>query len=202
MKSLNKKLPKIPIDNFVDPLINNGIDGFKGFDSAHSVALKYMELFNEDSSKAINRVIKEHCYKTGISNASTTFATAFLAPVAITANLASTMLLQVRMISVIAILHGKDPKDRTIQNEIMSCLTLDKATQDSGSVIKKKVSSDLLVATSEALAQQVLLKTTKKSMVHQSKYLPLFGTIIGTAYDFYTTNSVGYFAHKRFSTPS
>ncbi|MET0331124.1 MAG: EcsC family protein [Dyella sp.] len=130
-------------------------------------------------------------------------------PVAITANVASVMYVQLRMITAIAYLGGHDPKEDRVKALAFACLTGNAAVdilKDAGIAVVGKVainsvkgiSGATLLKINKAVGFRLLTKFGSTGIINLGKAVPILGGLVGGAFDSVTTNTVGNFTRNLF----
>jgi hypothetical protein len=97
------------------------LNGIPGLDSAGKMAQKYMALDGTLHEKA-NSLIRSQNIKAGTSGFITGIGGLMTLPVAIPANLASILYIQIRMIAAIARLGGYDLREDKVKTMVFICL--------------------------------------------------------------------------------
>ncbi|MNF94688.1 EcsC protein family protein [compost metagenome] len=131
-------------------------------------------------------------------------------PVAIPANLASVIYIQLRMIAAIAIMNGHDVKDDKVRSFVYASLCGNAAKdilKDVGIVVGKKMaeqglkklSGEVIKKINQQVGFRLLTKFGSKGVVNLSKAIPLVGGITGAVFDGVSTNVIGNTAKKIFA---
>jgi len=130
-------------------------------------------------------------------------------PVAIPANIASVMYVQIRMIAAIAYMGGYDIKDDRVKSLVYVCL-LGNASKDILKELGINIGTKLAKSAIEKISGQVILKINQtvgfrlvtkfgtKGVINLGKAVPLVGGIIGGAMDLSSTNIMGNVARDTF----
>lgn len=130
-------------------------------------------------------------------------------PVAIPANLASVMYVQIRMIAAIAHMGGHDLKNDKVKSLVYACLAGNAAKdilKDIGIVVGtklttqaiKNISGKTIVAINQKVGFRLLTKFGEKGVVNMGKAVPVVGGIIGGTFDSVATNIIGSIARDTF----
>ncbi|CUI84521.1 EcsC protein family [Achromobacter xylosoxidans] len=131
-------------------------------------------------------------------------------PVAIPANIASVLFVQVRMIAAIAHLGGYDVKNDKVKTLVYACLVANSAKdilKDVGVAVGNKLALNAVKAMSgKTLAEinkrvgfKLFTKFGEKGIINLGKAVPLLGGLIGGSFDAYTTNTIGNVARDTFT---
>lgn len=185
----------------------NGL-GVVGMDSAIDLAEDYSK--QEGSlTEQINSLIRWQNTKSVTSGFLSGLGGIITLPVAIPANIASVMYVQIRMIAAIAHMCGYDLKDDKVKTLVYTCLAGNGAKdilKSTGVVIGTKMSTNLIksisretiTAINKAVGFRLLTKFGEKGAINLGKAIPLVGGVIGGTFDGVSTNIVGNVARDAF----
>lgn len=207
-KTENKKLNQGMIMDALDYGYEKALNGIPGFDSAEDMAKDFINN-GDDSIENCNSLIRWQISKAGASGFVTGLGGLITMPVAIPANIASVMFVQVRMIAAIAYMGGYDLKNDRVKSLVYLCMVGSGAAdilKDIGIVIGKKmtvqmiknISGKTITAINQKVGFRLLTKFGEKGAVNLGKTVPLLGGIIGGAFDSVTTNTIGNVARDTF----
>jgi len=182
--------------------------GIPGLDSAGETARKYMIREGTLYEKA-NSLIRRQNTKAGTSGFITGMGGLLTLPVAIPANIASVLYIQIRMIAAIAHMGGYNLRDDKVKTLVYMCLVGNFAKdiiQEAGIILGTKITTRVIEGISErsilAVNQRVgfrLLSTYgAKGAIDIGKAIPLIGGVIGGTIDIVTTNIIGNVARNIF----
>jgi len=203
-----KKLDQGIIMKALDFAYDKAVNGIPGFDSAQEMAENYIAKGGKKIDM-VNSLIRWQITKAGTSGFLSGLPGVIAMPVTIPANLASVIYIQVRMIAAIAYIGGYDIKDDKVKTLVYACMAgngVKDVIKDVGIVIGKKVATNALKnisgKTISAINQKVgfklLTKFGEKGAINFGKAIPIFGGIIGGAFDSVTTNTIGNIARNIF----
>lgn len=203
-KELNQGMIMKALDYAYDKAIN----GIPGFDSAQEMAENYMSNSN-DQIKNCDSLIRWQNTKAGTSGFLTGLGGLITMPVAIPANLASVMYVQIRMIAAIAHMGGHDLRDDRVKSLVYVCMAGNGAKdilKDIGIVVGQKLSQKMIAnisgktitAINQKLGFRLLTKFGQKGAINLGRAVPLIGGIIGLTFDSVTTNIIGNTARRTF----
>ncbi|MHC1655855.1 EcsC family protein [Stenotrophomonas riyadhensis] len=192
----------------LDFAYDKAVNGVVGMDSASEIAESYMKVEGSKIDQA-NSLIRWQNTKAGTSGFLTGLGGIIVMPVAIPANIASVMYVQVRMIAAIAHLGGHDLKDDRVKALVYACLTGNAAKdimKDVGIVVGRKltenaiknVSGKTITAINQKVGFRFLTKFGEKGVINLGKAIPLVGGIVGATFDSVTTNIIGNIARDTF----
>ncbi|HAV3582289.1 EcsC family protein [Acinetobacter baumannii] len=189
---------------------DKAVNGVVGLDSAYDLAENYKKtddgLYNQ-----VNSLIRWQNTKAGTSGFITGLGGIITLPVAIPANVASVMYVQIRMIAAIAHMGGHNLNDDRVRSLVFVCLTGNAAKdilKDVGIVVGKKlaenaiknISGKTITAINKKVGFRLLTKFGEKGAINLGKTIPLFGGIVGATFDSITTNTIGNIARDTFIT--
>lgn len=204
----NEKLNQGMILKFLDYAYEKAVNGVPGFDSAQEMAENYMNN-DKDPVTNCNSLIRWQISKAGTSGFVTGLGGLITMPIAIPANLASVMYVQIRMIAAIAHMGGYDLRDDRVKTLVYLCMVGNGAkdiTKNVGIVIGTKMTTSLVKSISgktiavinQRVGFRLLTKFGEKGAINLGKAIPLVGGIIGGSFDSVTTNTIGNIARKLF----
>lgn len=186
------------------------VNGVAGLDSAYDLANDYMKT-NDSLYNQANSLIRWQNTKAGTSGFLTGLGGIITLPIAIPANVASVMYVQIRMIAAIAHMGGHNLNDDRVRSLVFVCLTGNAAKdilKDIGIVVGKKIaqnsikniSGKTITAINQKVGFRLLTKFGEKGVINLGKAIPLLGGVIGASFDSVTTNTVGNIARDTFIT--
>lgn len=195
----------------LDWAYEKSVNGVAGLDSAVELAEDYI---NEGGSpcEQANSLIRWQNTKAATSGFITGLGGVLTLPIAIPANVASVLYVQVRMIAAIAHIGGYDLKNDKVKTLVFSCLVANSAKdvlKDIGIAVGNKlamnaikgISGKTIVEINKKVGFKLLTKFGEKGVVNLGRAVPLLGGIIGGSFDAYTTNAVGNIARDTFVAP-
>lgn len=185
----------------------NGL-GVVGMDSAIDLAEDYSKQEGQ-LVEQINSLIRWQNTKSVTSGFVTGLGGIITLPVAIPANVASVMYVQIRMIAAIAHMCGFDVKDDRVKTIVYACLTGNAAVdilKNAGVVIGTKMSTQLIKSISfetikainKAVGFRLVTKFGEKGVINLGKAVPVVGGIISGTIDGVSTNTIGNIARNTF----
>jgi len=184
------------------------LNGVPGLDSAGEIAQKYMAQEGTLHEKA-NSLIRWQNAKAGTSGFITGIGGLMTLPVAIPANLASVLYIQIRMIAAIAHLGGYNLREDKVKTMVYICLVGNFAKdiiQEAGIMFGTKltvravesISERSLLAINQRVGFRLLSTYGAKGAINLGKAVPLVGGLIGGLIDTFTTNLIGNIARNAF----
>ena len=187
---------------------DKAVDGLPGMGSAIELAEDYLKDVGTKTDK-INSLIRWQNTKAGTSGFLTGLGGIITLPIAIPANVASVMYVQIRMIAAIAHMGGHDLSDDRVKSLVFVCLTGNAAKdilKDVGIVVGKKlaenaiknISGKTITAINQKVGFRLLTKFGEKGIINLGKTIPLLGGVVGATFDSVSTNTVGNIARNTF----
>jgi len=197
------------IKDALDWAYEKSINGVAGLDSAVELAEGYKD--NKDPAyEQANSLIRWQNTKAATSGFVTGLGGIITLPVAIPANIASVLFVQVRMIAAIAHLGGYDVKNDKVKTLVYACLVANSAKdilKDVGVAVGNKlalnavkaISGKTLIEINKRVGFKLFTKFGEKGIINLGKAVPLLGGLIGGSFDAYTTNTIGNVARDTFT---
>lgn len=196
------------IERMLDWAYEGALTGIPGMDSAYEMADNFLTK-HESTDQAINSLIRWQNTKAATSGFLTGLGGIITLPVAIPANIASVMYVQIRMIAAIAHMKGHDLKDDQVKTFVFVCLTGQSASgilrtagiQAGNSLAKqviKKIPGEAIKAINKKVGFRLVTKFGQKGVVNLGKAIPIAGGLIGGTVDGVGTSIVGKTAKKVF----
>jgi hypothetical protein len=156
-----------------------------------------------------NSLIRWQNAKAGTSGFVTGLGGLLTLPVAIPANLASVLYIQIRMIAAIAHMGSYDLRDEKVKTLVYMCLVGNFAKdilQETGirlgtkftAMAIERISEKSLLLINQRVGFRLLTTSSTKGMINLGKSVPLVGGIIGGSIDVAATNTIGNMARNTF----
>lgn len=201
-------LTESKITQLLDWSYEKAVNGLPGTETAAELAESYLHKHNSVDA-AIDSLIRWQNAKGVTSGFLTGLGGAITLPVAIPANIASVMYLQIRMVATIAHMRGYDLKDDQVKTFVFVCLTGQAAAdilkqtgvKVSTAIAKQainKIPGEVIKAINKKVGTRLLTKFGEKGIINLGKAVPLVGGIIGGTVDGIGTNTIGKTAKKVF----
>lgn len=192
----------------LDWAYDKALAGLPGLNSAVELSESYLKQEGTLRHKA-NALIRWQNVKSGSSGFITGLGGFMTLPVAIPANLASVLFIQIRMIAAIAHMGGYDLRDDRVKSLVFACLAgnvakdilqeigISAGTRITAQLIAR-ISEQTIIAINQKVGFQLLSKTGGKGVVNLGKAVPLVGGVIGGSFDTVMTNLIGNIARDVF----
>ncbi len=205
---MRKLITQFAVMKALDWAYQKTLNGVPGLASVDELAQKHM-LTQGDLTDKANSLIRWQNAKAGTSGFITGIGGFMTLPVAIPANMASVLYIQIRMISAIALMGGYNLRDEKVKTMVYLCLVGNFAKdilQESAIKIGtrfttqavKSISEHTLMAVNQKVGFRLLTTYSGKGAVNLCKAVPLAGGLIGGAIDTVATNIIGTTARKLF----
>lgn len=193
----------------LDQCYELAVKGLPTSPTCKDLADQYLERY-KDLDTAVSKMIRAQVQKCTTSGFLTNIGGLITLPIAVPANLASVLYVQLRMIATIAVMGGYNPSDDEVQTMAYACLAgmsvadvckaagvkvVNKATMN---MILKKVSGETLKRINKAVGFRLIAKTGTSSVITLTKMVPLVGGAVGAGVDYFGTKSIAKKAYKEF----
>ncbi|MFC2488792.1 MAG: EcsC family protein [Prevotella sp.] len=177
--------------------------------SIEELAEDYLAKTNS-REKAIDKLIGYQTVLCGTNGFITGLGGLLVLPVAISANVAGVIYVQLRMIAAIAHINGYDIYSDQVRTIAYTCLTGSSAAnvlKNTGIKIGekvainaiKKIPVEVLVKINQQVGFRLVTKFGQKGLVNFGKMMPLVGGVVGGVFDTGMTLTIGNIAKKVFS---
>lgn len=205
---MNNKITEDKMLQVLDTCYEEAIQGLPGFETAQELGDKYLEKY-QDVEKAIDKFIAFQEAKCMTSGFITGLGGVLTLPVAIPANVASVLYVQIRMIAAIAHMRGYDVLDDQVKTFIYVALTGNSAGEilkqsgiqigvKMGTSLVKKIPGKVLTKINQKVGFRLLTKMGKTCAINLIKLVPITGGIVGGGFDLISTATIAKTAKKIF----
>ena len=172
-----------------------------GIGSAEDLAAKHLSKTG-NSEDAIDDLIRWQTGFAGAAGAVANLGGLLTLPVALPASMASSLLIQLRMVAAVAILRGYDPGDERVKTVSFMCLagsTGGQAVGEAGMAVGTRLLSHASGVALTRLKQAVGTRLAARAgTAGIAKMVPLIGGLVGGAIDAAVTRAVGAVAKQHF----
>lgn len=177
------------------------LSGGYGFDSAYEIAETHQNFF-KNHDNALNILIKQESKKAALGAVFTGLGGVISLPITIPANLISTLFIQMRLVTAIAILQGYDVKEEKIKVLVYISLCVMPGKQKMW-----KTFVNLIHKSNQEVIKKISLNINNilisiMNLKHGTKIIRLFpfiGSVTGGVIDGLMTYQIGQFAKRQFS---
>jgi hypothetical protein len=196
------------VQQFLDWTYEKVLNGLLGTASVYELANSYTSK-GSSNDKAIKSLIRWQQGKAGANGFAAGLGGIIVMPVAIPANLASVMYMQIRMIAAIAYIRRYDLKDDQVQTFVYACLTGQSASelvkqsgikiaQKVGEAQIKRIPGEVIKQINQKVGFRLVTKFGEKGVINLGKVVPLLGGVVGGVFDASSTYLIGKAAEKTF----
>lgn len=195
---MSEKLNENKIIQLIDWSYDKAVNGIPGMGAAEEMGDDYMKT-DKSLDEQIDSLIRMQDLKSGTSGFLTGLGGLITLPVAIPANLASVLYIQIRMIAAIAYMCGYDIRSDSVKTLVYACLAgnaVGDIVKDIGVDIGKKIattqlknmSAEGIKAINKKVGFKLLTKFGEKGSINLVKWIPVFGGIVGGTFDAISTH--------------
>lgn len=196
--------------NLLDKCYDGALKGvLPGEKNIMELAEDYLSKSNS-KEKAIDDLIRNQILLCGTNGFVAGLGGLLALPIAIPANVASVIYVQLRMIAAIAHINGYDVYSDQVRTIAYVCLTGSSATNILKNVgIKigekvavsalKKIPAAILIKINQQVGFRLVTKFGQKGVVNIVKMVPLVGGVIGGGFDATATGTIGKITKEVFS---
>jgi uncharacterized protein (DUF697 family) len=206
---MGNEITESTIGQTIDWAYDKAVNGLPGLGTAEELGAEYLTNNGNNPLDAANSLIRWQNTKAATSGFLTGLGGLITLPVAVPANIASVMYVQLRMIAAIAHIGGHDLKQDRVKGLIYACLTgnaVMDVLKDVGITVSQKlamnaiknISGATLIKINKAVGFRLLTKAGTTGIVNFTKAVPLIGGVVGAAFDGVTTNTIGNIARDAF----
>lgn len=203
-----KKIAQEDIMNMLDIAYNAALNGIPTLGTAEELGDDYLDK-SKNQDEAINKLINWQVAKCTTSGFLTGLGGIVTMPIAIPANISSTIYVQTRMIASIAYIKGYDIRSDMLRTLVYMCLCgnagKDIAKQTgikfglkiTESMIKK-IPGKVLMEINGKVGFRLLTKFGETGVVNLGKMIPIAGGLVGGGFDLVTTKIIGKVSKEAF----
>jgi len=180
-----------------------------GMGSAIDLANSHLKSCHGDRERAIDDLIAWQVGKAGAAGFLSNLGGIITMPVAVPANLASVLFLQIRMIQAVAYLRGYDVNDEQVRTLSFVCLVGSGVTAFAEEIsvnlgvklsthLVTKISQEMLIKINRAVGFRLLARAGSSGAINLTKAIPFVGGLAGGAFDALVTRGIAAVAKDRF----
>ena len=210
MKIVNKEIlmDQNAMMEVLDSCYDKALIGLPTSSAVEDLAIEYLEKY-DTQKEAVKKMCNAQVVKCGTSGFITGLGGLITLPVAIPANIASVIYVQLRMIATIARIGGYNPSDDQVRTMVYVCLTgsaaadiVKKAGINIGEKITiaaiKKIPGAVLTKINQKVGFRLVTKFGENGVVNLAKMVPLVGGVIGGGIDIAGTKTIAKVAYDMF----
>ncbi|WP_100372914.1 EcsC family protein [Bacillus sp. FJAT-45037] len=203
-----KNLTQNKMMDVLDWSYEKAMNGLPGTPDAMELANNYLSK-HSTSEKAVDSLIRMQNTKAGTSGFLTGLGGIITLPVAVPANIASVIFVQMRMVAAIACIGGYDLKDDQVKTlvyvslagngakDILKHTGINIGTKMGVSAVKK-IPSAIIIKINQKVGFRLITKFGEKGAINLIKVVPVLGGVVGASVDVASTMAVGKAAKKLF----
>lgn len=184
------------------------IRGLPGQTDIYLLVDDYLSRYDKET--AINKLISAQKTKATTSGIIAGFGGIITMPVTVPANVASVLLVQMRMIAAIALIRGYNLNSDQVKTFIYATLagtSVADITKKTGIIISnkmmtgviKKIPGKTLARINNAVGFKLFTKFGTKGAINLGKAVPVAGAVVGGGIDLFTTTGIAKLAKRTFT---
>lgn len=192
----------------LDKCYEGAMKGLPGSKPCDALANDYLSKY-KDPTVAAKKLIDAQVAKCTTSGFVTSLGGLITLPVAVPANVASVLYVQIRMIGALAVIGGYDLKNDEVQTMVYLCLVKSSVSDVCKSAgvqvankmtmaMLKKLPGTVLTKINQKVGFRLLTKFGEKGLVNLVKLVPIAGGVVGGGVDFVGTKLIADKAYKAF----
>lgn len=187
---------------------SGAVNGLPGSKSCEALATEYLNKYSSPTVAA-KKLIDNQVAKCTTSGFLTSLGGLITLPIAIPANVASVLYIQMRMIASLAVIGGYNLNDDEVQTLVYLCLvktSIADVCKSAGVQVANKVTLNLLkklpgtvlTKINQKVGFRLITKFGEKGVVNLVKIVPIAGGVVGGSVDFVGTKLIANKAYKVF----
>lgn len=203
------RIPWATLQQGFDWVYDRAVNGIPGLDGAEELASGYSARY-ATGDDAIAALIREQTGKAGLAGFVTGCGGFAAWPIAMPANLASALYIQLRLIAAIAHLRGHDIRSRDVRTVVLACLSGSKAAdtlKDAGIRLGTRVTRDAIGWAAPAVWKKLHHATGLRMAANAGagavgklgRFVPVVGGVVAAGFDAAMTQLVGRAADRVFA---
>ncbi|WP_227000583.1 EcsC family protein [Komagataeibacter diospyri] len=195
---------------FIDWAYQASVAGMGKTGSAEDMARACLARHGDDPQQAAHALIRRQNLKAATAGFISGLGGLATLPLALPANVAGVLYVQVRMITAIAAMGGHDIRDADVKAACLSCLTevgLEEMAKNiglsiAGSAAVNNIGSRVAAEARKHIARHALHAVAARGLAGgAAAAIPVLGGMIGGTFDGLKTNRIGRAAIQQFITP-
>lgn len=206
---MSKKINQEDVIILLEKLYDQAIQGVPKFSPPIDVLAGDYLMKNDDIESAAKSFVKYQIVKCTTSGFLTGLGGLITLPIAVSANLASVIYVQMRMIAALAYMGGYNMESDQVQTLIFACLagvSIDEILKKSGIKFGEKLAESLinkipgsaLKAINKKVGFRFITKGGETGIINLGKTVPVVGGIVGGGFDLAETSIIARRAYKLF----
>lgn len=205
-------IPEIDVEQVMSLLsqcYEKALKGIPKSKTAQQIADEYLTRYC-DQDLAVKKLVNAQIIKCTTSGFVTSLGGAITLPIAIPANVASVMYIQLRMIAAIAYIGGYDPTEDEVQALAYACLAgmsagdickvagVEAVNKIATKIIMKKITGEFCRKINRKIGFRFITKAGEKGIINLTKVVPVVGGFVGGGIDYLGTKTVAQKAYNAF----
>lgn len=199
------------VQQLMDWTYEKVLNGLPGTRSIYQIVADYS---TEDKESAIKSLVHVQTLKTTLAGFLTGLGGLITLPVAVPADIASSMYVNMRMVGAIALLRGYDLKNDKVRTMVFATITgetIKDAIKAVGvktgekmakEALEKYLTRDVIKKINEAICKRFITRSGEKGIINATKAVPILGGVISGAFDFAGTRAIAKLAKVEFKDKS
>lgn len=198
-------------ENILNNIYSLAINGQGSYiESVNKLAEEYLSRYGR-TDKAIDRLVSNQRLKCTATGFLTGLGGIMTLPVTIPTDLASSLLIEIRMIAAIASIRGYDIKSDDVRTMVYLCLVgnavgdvlkqvgIKALTQYTAKALMPKITKAVIGKINRAVGFKLLAKGGSKGLINVGKAVPIVGGVVGGAYNYAEVSAYAKLAKSRFN---
>lgn len=185
---------------------NNGSFG----ESVQALVDEYLERY-DDPETAIDELVSNQKLKCTATGFLTGLGGLMTLPLAIPADLASSLIIEIRMIAAIAAIRGFDIDSDAVRTMIILCLVgnstgdvlkqagIKALTDYTANTLIPKISKKVSEKIVKSVGNKIVVKSSSKVLPKVAKVVPIIGGVVGGVYNYAEVSAYAKVARERFN---
>lgn len=199
------------VQKLMDWTYEKVLNGLPGTRSIYEIVADYS---TKDKESAIRSLVNIQTLKTSLAGFVTGLGGLITLPVAVPADIASSLYVNMRMVGAIALLRGYDLKNDQVRTMVFATITgesIKDAIKAIGvktgekcakEAIEKHLTRDVIKKINEKICKRFITKNGEKGIINATKAVPIVGGFISGAFDFAGTRTIAKLAKVEFKDKS
>ena len=204
--------PEFTLDQIMSLLsqcYEKALNGLPTSKTAKQMADEYVMRY-QDPELAVKKMVDTQVLKCTTSGFVTSLGGLITLPVAIPANIASVLYVQLRMIAAIARIGGYDPSEDEVQTLAYACLAgmtagdickaagIKAANKIATNLVLKKITGEFCKKINQKIGFLFITKAGEKGIINLTKVVPVVGGFVGGGIDYLGTKAIAKKAYNTF----
>lgn len=204
--------PEFTLDQIMSLLsqcYEKALNGLPTSKTAKQMADEYVMRY-QDPELAVKKMVDAQVLKCTTSGFVTSLGGLITLPVAIPANIASVVYVQLRMIAAIARIGGYDPSEDEVQTLAYACLAgmtagdickaagIKAANKIATNLVLKKITGEFCKKINHKIGFLFITKAGEKGIINLTKVVPVVGGFVGGGVDYLGTKAIAKRAYNAF----